>query len=626
MRRLWLSSLRGCLLPLLMVVSGGAYGAPTSSVDLVMTDGVNLRTDIYAMEGDPAPVILLRTPYHRASVQPVAEELRAQFGATIFVQDVRGRGDSEGVDSVFRDDAQDGRETLAWIELLGWSNGVIASWGSSALATMQMLMAPGATELYRCQYATVGTHAIADQLVYRGGVRRREADAWLLGQDAASIIGQWDAHPDPADPYWEPTTLTDEKLASIQTAGLHVTGWFDVTLQGGVDYFANVQSHGGELAKGRQHLLVGPWTHDGSNGELVFPLASVEESPLGSLESAWHDGCLGGAPEVFDSMPAVYLYVMGATEEDGAPGNAWEAFVEWPPPSDTVALYLRENETLSVEAPISTQPAAVYTHDPEDPVPTLGGNQLGAPSGPYDQASIESREDVAIFTTDVLTEPVEIIGRIKARVWLSSPASHSQVVLRLTDVYPDGRSMLIAEGIARYTGTGAFTPIDVDLWSTAMIFNAGHQIRLSISGASAGVFDVAPEFFTAQVGRSNGQPSYLELPLRAGLPGAASPIAGNDIPEPEPEPDADPEPTPDASDGTSGADLVEDSAGPVDIDLGPQETSQPSSPDGFGAETDAPSTSSSGSNGGCSAGSGPSPWPLLALLTALALRSRRRVI
>ena len=66
---------------------------------------------------------------------------------------------------------------------------------------------------------------------------------------------------------------------------------------------------------------------------------------------------------------------------------------------------------------------------------------------------------MAIFTTDVLTEPVEIIGRIKARVWLSSPASHSQVVLRLTDVYPDGRSMLIAEGIARYTGTGAPVPV-----------------------------------------------------------------------------------------------------------------------------------------------------------------------
>jgi uncharacterized protein len=624
MRRFSLSSVRWLALLLCCGFTSIVHGAPSSTVDLIMSDGVSLSTDIYAVEGELAPVILIRTPYHRSSMQPVAEELRLQFNATIFVQDVRGRGDSGGVDSVFRDDAADGRETLEWIEMLGWSNGMIASWGSSTLATTQMLMAPGAIELYRCQYTTVGTHAIADQLVYRGGVRRRETDDWLLDQDAAGIIGQWDAHPDPADPYWEPVSLTDEKVATIQTSGLHVTGWFDVALQGSVDYFSRIHSGGGVLAQGRQHLLVGPWSHDGSSGELSFPLSGVEESPLPSLENAWRDGCLAQNDVVFDEMPAVYLYVMGATDEEEAPGNSWEAFMEWPPASDKVGLYLRENQLLSINPPLSTQPAATYTHDPQDPVPTLGGSQLSAPTGPFDQAAIESREDVAVFTTEELTAPVEIIGRIHGRLWLSSPTAHSQVVIRLTDVYPDGRSMLIAEGISRFQGIGSFSPVDIDLWSTAMIFNTGHRIRISVSGASAGVFEIAPEYFTAQIGRSSSQPSRLELPLRSGLEGATAPIQGAQTPEPEPQPE---------SEADAGAQV--DAGSPADI--GPDdssvatpdqegETLPPTGVDGFGSDTDEPAPSSGGSSDGCGGGPVPPTWCFGLLPLVLALRSRRRAL
>jgi len=592
-----------------------------------MSDGVNLRTDIYAVDGELAPVILVRTPYHRSTMEPVAEELRLQFNSTIFVQDIRGRGDSGGVDSVFRDDASDGRETLDWIELLGWSNGMIASWGSSELAITQMLMAPGATELYRCQYTTVGTHAIADQLVYRGGVRRREADGWLVNQNASGIIGQWDAHPNPEDPYWEPLSLTEEKLANIQTAGLHVTGWFDVALQGSIDYFSGLQGSGGALAQGRQHLLVGPWTHDGSSGELAFPLSGVGDSPLDSLETAWSEGCLGENVAAFDEMPAVYLYVMGATDEENAPGNSWEAFMEWPPASERVGLYLRENQLLSVEPPLSTQPAASYTHDPSAPVPTLGGNQLAPPSGPHDQTSIEAREDVAVFTTEELTSPVELIGRVQGRLWLSSAAEHSQVVVRLTDVYPDGRSMLIAEGIARYEGLGDFAPVDIDLWSTAVIFNVGHRIRVSISGASADVFEIAPDYYTAQIGRSNSQPSRLELPLRAGLEGAAYPIEGAMAPEPEPEPEPDPEP----GAGNDIEDETQADAGSGDaligaIDLGPSETSPPNGSDAFGATEDTSVSSGGGSSGGCAGAPATSSWLLSLLTLALLLRSRRRAL
>lgn len=299
--------------------------------------------------------------------------------------------------------------------------------------------------------------------------------------------------------------------------------------------------------------------------------------------------------------------------------------MEWPPASDTVGLYLRENQLLSVDPPLSTQPAASYTHDPADPVPTLGGSQLSPPSGPFDQGTLEAREDVAVFTTDELVAPVEIIGRVAGRLWLSSPAMHSQVVVRLTDVYPDGRSMLIAEGLTRFQGTGSFMPVDIDLWSTAMIFNTGHRIRVSISGASAGVFEVAPEYYTAQISRSNSQPSRLELPLRSGLEGAAAPIQASETPEPEPQPESEPDAGSQADAGS------EPDVGPTDTstsapDLATGETSLPTDSDGFLSDADAPSTDSGGSSGGCAGGPVTPTWCFALWALALGLRSRRREV
>jgi predicted acyl esterase len=623
MSRFWPAPTALLVLLALATTTPRAHAEPTTSVDFVMGDGVTLRTDIYTSGTEPQPVILIRTPYHRSSVEPVALEIMAAYDATIFVQDVRGRGDSQGVDSVFRDDALDGRESLDWIEFLGWSNGVVASWGSSALAITQMLMAPDATPLYQCQYTSVGTHAIADQVAYRGGVRRRDVDVWLTDQDATSIIGQWDAHPDPKDAYWETLDLTDEKVASIRTAGIHVGGWFDVFQQGTIDYFSRVQTSGGEGALGRQHLLVGPWSHGGQDGDVVFPLADKVDSPLPSLESAWREGCLHAGGPVLDEMPAVYLYIMGDTDDPEAPGNVWEAFTEWPPPSENAALYLREDGLLSVEPAFSAQPAATYTHDPSDPVPTLGGTQLTLPAGPVDQAPIEAREDVAVFTTAPLEEPVEVIGRLGVRVWLSSVAPLSQVAVRLTDVYPDGRSILVAEGIARFDGSGSYKPVDVDLWSTAMIFNTGHQIRLSVSGASADAFEVAPAGFTAQIGRSSSYPSRIELPLRSGLPGAQPPIAGSTEPAPQPEPEPQAETQVETPpDVYTPPDVPASDGGAGDLDPGPDETLGPPSADTFESDSGEPAASGGGGGGGGCAGA-PSGGPWFLVLGSLLLALRR---
>ena len=137
------------------------------------------------------------------------------------------------------------------------------------------------------------------------------------------------------------------------------------------------------------------------------------------------------------------------------------------------------------------------------------------------------------------------------------------------------------------------------------------------------VFEVAPEYYAAQIGRSNTQPSRLELPLRSGLTGAATPIEGSAAPEPEPEPE------PDA--GNSIVDGGSGDSGPADVtvengDLGPEETSLPSGPDGFESDTASSGSSGGGSSGGCTGGSPGVSWLLGLLALALTMRSRRRAL
>jgi putative CocE/NonD family hydrolase len=201
-----------------------------------------------------------------------------------------------------------------------------------------------------------------------------------------------------------------------------------------------------------------------------------------------------GGPAEFDSSPAVTYYVMGDVDNSTAPGNEWRYADDWPLPCTERAWYLQTDGSLQTSIPASTQ-QFTYTYDPANPVPTLGGGNLLIPAGPYDQRPVENRSDVLIFTSPVLEEPYEATGSIKARLFVSSDCPDTDFTVKLTDVYPDGRSMLITDGILRMrnrNGTdhwvlmepGTVYQVDVDLWSTSYIWNTGHQIRVDIASSN----------------------------------------------------------------------------------------------------------------------------------------------
>jgi putative CocE/NonD family hydrolase len=108
---------------------------------------------------------------------------------------------------------------------------------------------------------------------------------------------------------------------------------------------------------------------------------------------------------------------------------------------------------------------------------------------------VENWPDVLLFTTPPLTEPLEVTGRITIHLEAATSARDTDFAAKLTDVYPDGRSMLVADGIVRGSYRNSvekaefLTPkqrygFKIDLWSTSLIFNRGHRIRVAISSSN----------------------------------------------------------------------------------------------------------------------------------------------
>ena len=191
-------------------------------------------------------------------------------------------------------------------------------------------------------------------------------------------------------------------------------------------------------------------------------------------------------------MKAVTFYVMGA-KEDGAAGNYWTTLDTFPVPK-TTSYFLGQNGTLTTTAPSAS--SQTYVYDPNSPTPTVGGNNLMIPCGPKDQRTVEGRNDVLVFTSDVLDSPVAITGAIDAYLSVSSTAVDTDFVVRLTDVYPDGRSILIQDGIrrmrwrdggidAKLMTPGTVYDTSMSLWNSSFVFNKGHRIRVSVASANA---------------------------------------------------------------------------------------------------------------------------------------------
>jgi putative CocE/NonD family hydrolase len=261
--------------------------------------------------------------------------------------------------------------------------------------------------------------------------------------------------------------------------------------------FTARQHEGGEGARGKQKLIIGPWTHfwplSTHFGDFQIPIAGLNP-PQDISPRRWFDYHLKGIPNGIEDIPSVTYFVMGPFDGTSSSGNEWRTAESWPIAATETSYYLTPQ--LSLETTPSKEGQIEYIYDPNHVIPTVGGRNLFLESGPKDQSVLEKRSDIVVFTTEKLTEDLEVTGPLSAKLFFTSDQPDTDVVVRLCDVYPDGRSILISEGgcrlqITRFQNSNVindpkkpFQELEIDLWATSMVFAKEHAIRISISSSS----------------------------------------------------------------------------------------------------------------------------------------------
>ena len=463
-----------------------------------MRDGVKLATDVYRplLRFFPHGTILLRTPYNKDALKIIGV-ICSLLGWPTVIQDMRGRYASEGNDTVYQNSHTDGPDTLSWIANQTWCNGKIATVGPSALGINQYLMAGANPPNLAGQFIMVATPNLHKHAIFQGGqFRKALVEGWLEDQGSTYVLDEIFENENYSLEFWTNVSLEDN-WQDVNVPAMHLGGWYDIFLQGIIDGFLGYQNLGGPGAKGKSKLIMGPWTHDGyikrNQGVLTYPRNSLGFWTLRMFKDLLLQYTMDKST-CFDNWPAVIYYVMGDVNDTNAPGNEWRYADDWPIPAIQREWYLHEGGLLSTELS-GNYDSISYLYDPLNPVPTIGGQNLNIERGPFDQQEVEDRDDVLVFTSEILTEPYEATGPIKARLNVSSDCPDTDFTVKLTDVYPDGRSMLITDGILRMrnrNGTdhwelmqpGEIYEVEVDLLSTSYIWNTGHCIRIAISSSN----------------------------------------------------------------------------------------------------------------------------------------------
>ena len=512
-----------------------------------MRDGVTLSADIYrpddgADEPERYPVVVSRTPYVKANAAAVeAGKYYAERGFVYVLQDVRGRGDSDGVFVPYFNEAQDGYDTIEWCAKQTWSNGRVGTTGGSYLGVIQWLTAlrqpphlaamvvmvppsdpfvetptglPSPMHLCWTHYTSGRMNQPMEAVDWMGIYEHLPL---LTMDDAAGRRShKWRADIAHAqlDDYWKPLCY-QTRFAELAVPALHISGWYDDEQIGTPASFAGMATRAATPeARASQRLLMGPWHHQINTksklGEVDFgPQALID---LRGEIVRWFTRWLcdeasmpgeDGQDERAEDAP-VRIFIMGT--------NAWRDEREWPLARTAWTSYYlhsagRANSRfgdgmLSTTAP-TDEPTDGYQYDPARPVPFITEPTSSQIGGPDNYTAIQRRDDVLVYVTEPLTEDTEVTGPVRVELYASSSAPDTDFMAMLVDIWPTGFTQRLCDGVVRARfrdGMGRPALIEpgqiyhytIDCWNTAQVFRAGHRIGLQIASSAFPKFDRNP--------------------------------------------------------------------------------------------------------------------------------------
>ena len=507
-------------------------------VKIPMRDGVLLSAGVYQPLGEgPFPTLLIRTIYNNKQERYVGWTRGfVENGYAVVMQDCRGRYDSDGAWEPYVHEADDGYDTQQWIGTQPWCDGNIGTFGISYVGFTQTLPAPQRSPYVKALVPTAGQQDNFGHIYVDGALHLHVAMGvfyiWVgrgLQTESRALLDEMELYrrlplvtalDDTADvpfykdvithnsydDFWKQYGLRD-KYGEVDTPAYFITGWYDALVHEGFLQFAGWKSKA-MSAETREttKLLVGPWTHRSIGSP--EQIGDVDFGPQAGRDIVgdhlrWYDRRLKGIDNGIDDEPSVTIFVMGE--------NVWRGEREWPLARTRYARYFLAGEgransifgngSLSTTSPGDGASVDEFSYDPQDPVPTAGGPIMHSEfSGPQDRRAVERRDDILVYTSDPLDEDLEVTGPVSMTLYASSSTPDTDFTCALVDVHPDGRAIILCEGLrrARFRDSiesptliepGRVYQYTIDMWETSNLFRAGHRIRVEVSSSNFPRFD-----------------------------------------------------------------------------------------------------------------------------------------
>lgn len=506
--------MRHCFrLPLLLVTLVLLSARPASSqlrpqeTDIPVRDGKTLAADVYVNPGSrPKPVILVQTPYNKAlyrlnfslyrqTVFPL-DSSRYQY----VIVDWRGFYASRDADVQGYDRGLDGYDIVEWIAAQPWCDGKVATYGGSALGMIQFQTARHQPPHLVCAVPMIKDFKTKYSDYYYGGVLRREHVETLAKLGFGVSIELIASRP-VENALWKSIEQQSDYADEFNVPMLLVSGWFDHYPDDVIRAFGDIRAASDPAVRAQHRLIMGPWTHSGvdqeTQGDLSFPNA-VHVARAAAL--AFFDYYLNGAKNGWPLTPPVRYYQMGE--------NEWRDCADWGELGTSEhRLFLADGGRLLRTPDDSGDESDQFRTDPRDPSPSHGAARFDPfdPSvivGPVDiRDVVESRGDVLLYTTEPLEQELRVTGSGTLRLSVRCDVPDADFSVRLCDVFPDGRSIILTDAIhrARFReGTdrevlmqpGSIHTVEIGLQELAHTFLKGHRVRVVIGGADYPRFDV----------------------------------------------------------------------------------------------------------------------------------------
>ncbi len=495
-----------------------------------LRDGTRLDADIYRPAGPgPYPVLLQRQAYGRRIACTICYAHPAWYashGYIVVMQDIRGRGTSEGTFRPGENDVEDGAETIEWAAKLEGATGAVGMYGFSYQAYNQLVAVAGNSPSLKAIAPAMGPWDVGANWAFdNGALRMRQMVGWgmQIAAEAARRAGDDEAYgalmdacanlpfngpiaakpallekyrtythamdwieTAAASPFWAGISPSAHvaKIRARKLPMLFIGGWFDTFLSATVQAWKALSREDDKISR----LIVGPWTHFpwvGKVGAVDFGQAAARDTDMEHIR--FFDQALKGTHTDTRRKP-VSLFDMGA--------KAWRDFPVWPAGNQT--LYLSSTGRASIrvdDGVLSDQPGAFeesdyIVHDPWRPAPVTGGCD-GAPAGPVDRRVTDERGDVLTFTTAPLKDSLTLAGEPMVEIFATCDRPSFDLSCVLSTVTEDGKVLQIASGYAhhRHAAGGCFR---LELTATCSTILVGERLRLSIAASDYPAHPVNP--------------------------------------------------------------------------------------------------------------------------------------